>query len=50
MSNVTLAQFPGSLPATHRRLAARRPFDLGLDRTMLDEPVAFRFSASGVAA
>lgn len=47
--NVSLVQFPGSLMAARRNLGARRPFDLGVERMMLDEPVAFRFAAQGTA-
>ncbi len=41
--NATLARFPGSLVAGRRRLAERRPFDLGVERMVLDEPAAIRF-------
>jgi len=41
--NATLRQFPGNLIATRRRLSTRRPFDLGLDRIVADEPVAIKF-------
>jgi LemA protein len=41
--NATLAQFPGSLVAGRRRLAERKPFDLGIERVMLDEPATIRF-------
>jgi LemA protein len=41
--NATMARFPGSLIAARRRLAERRPFDLGIERMMLDEPAAIRF-------
>jgi LemA protein len=44
--NTTLTQFPGSLVAARRGLDKRRLFDLGIDRIILDEPVAFRFTAS----
>lgn len=39
----TLRQFPGSLVAQVRNLNARTPFDLGIERVMLDEPVAIKF-------
>ena len=48
--NATRAQFPASLVASRRRLGERRPFDLGIDRVMLDEAVSFRFAAPGAAA
>jgi LemA protein len=41
--NATLAQFPGNLVAARRRLAERRPYDLGSERMVLDEPSAIRF-------
>jgi LemA protein len=41
--NATLARFPVSLVAARRRLSQRRPYDLGIERIMLDEPVAIRF-------
>jgi LemA protein len=41
--NATLGQFPASLVAARRRFAERRPFDLGVERMMLDEPAAIRF-------
>jgi len=42
--NATLARFPANLVAARRRFAERRPFDLGIERLVLDEPVAIRFS------
>jgi LemA protein len=41
--NATLARFPGSLVAASRRLAERRPYDLGSERIVLDEPAAIHF-------
>ena len=41
--NATMARFPGSLVAARRRLAERRPFDLGVERMVLDDPAAIRF-------
>lgn len=41
--NATLAQFPGSLLAPRMRLGRRKPFDLGIERVLIDEPVAVRF-------
>ncbi len=41
--NATLARFPGNLVAARRRLAERRPFDLGIERMVLEEPAAIRF-------
>ncbi|MGX7703780.1 LemA family protein [Methylobacterium sp. Gmos1] len=39
----TLRQFPGSLVARLRGLTPREPFDLGIERILIDEPVAFKF-------
>jgi LemA protein len=41
--NAALAGFPGRLVAARRRLAERRPYDLGSERIVLDEPSAIRF-------
>jgi LemA protein len=41
--NATLRQFPGSLIGQFRRLGTRRPFDLGIERVLFDEPVAIKF-------
>lgn len=41
--NATLRQFPGNLIGTAMRLARRRPFDLGVERVLLDEPMTIRF-------
>lgn len=39
----TLRQFPGSLVARFWKMDARMPFDLGIERVLIDEPVAIRF-------
>lgn len=39
----TLRQFPGSLVARYRKLQARMPFDLGIERVLIDEPMAIKF-------
>lgn len=39
----TLRQFPGSLVAHYRKLNPRMPFDLGIERVLIDEPVAIKF-------
>ena len=39
----TLRQFPGNLIGAAGRLGRRRAFDLGIERVLLDEPVAIRF-------
>jgi len=39
----TLRQFPGSYIARLRNMNARQPFDLGIERVLIDEPVAVKF-------
>ncbi len=39
----TLRQFPGNLVARTRRFGPRLPFDLGIERVLIDEPVAIKF-------
>ncbi|WP_375462769.1 LemA family protein [uncultured Methylobacterium sp.] len=39
----TLRQFPGSLVARFWKMGARMPFDLGIERVLIDEPVAIKF-------
>lgn len=39
----TLRQFPGSLVARSRNLSPRKPFDLGIERVLIDEPAAIKF-------
>ena len=41
--NATLRQFPGSAIGSLVRLGRRKPFDLGVERVLLEEPVAVRF-------
>lgn len=41
--DATLRQFPGSLVARYRKLNPRVPFDLGIERVLIDEPVAIKF-------
>lgn len=41
--NATLRQFPGNVIGARRRLSTRRPYDLGVDRIIADEPVAITF-------
>lgn len=41
--NATLRQFPGNFIGTAGRLGRRKPFDLGIERVLLDEPVSIRF-------
>jgi LemA protein len=39
----TLRQFPGSYIGRLFKLSARVPFDLGIERVLIDEPLAFKF-------
>jgi LemA protein len=41
--NTVLRQWPGSLIGAKRRLTTRRPYDLGIERVLVDEPVAIQF-------
>jgi len=41
--NATLRQFPGNAIGAAVRLGRRKPFDLGVERVLIDEPVAIRF-------
>ena len=41
--NTSLRQFPASLIAQKRRMTTRQPYDLGVERVLLDEPVAIAF-------
>lgn len=41
--NATLRQFPGNLVGNAKHLGRRRPFDLGVERVLIDEPVAISF-------
>ena len=41
--NATLRQFPGNLIGAAGRLGRRKPFDLGVERVLIDEPVTVRF-------
>jgi LemA protein len=41
--NSAIRQFPGNRIAHYRRLSTRRPYELGVERMILDEPVAVRF-------
>lgn len=41
--NATLRQFPGSLIGRFVRLDRRQAYDLGAERVLIDESVAFRF-------
>lgn len=41
--DATLRQFPGSLVARYRRFSARMPFDLGIERVLIDEAIPIKF-------
>ena len=41
--NATLRQFPGNPVGSAVRLGRRKAFDVGIERVLLDEPVAIRF-------
>jgi LemA protein len=41
--DATLRQFPGSFVARLFKMNERMPFDLGIERVLIDEPVAFKF-------
>jgi LemA protein len=41
--DATLRQFPGNMVAQKMRLSRRLPFDLGFERVLIDEPLAFKF-------
>ena len=41
--DTTLRQFPGSTIGRLSRMSARMPFDLGIERVLLDEPLAIKF-------
>lgn len=41
--NATLRQFPGNRIGEAVRLSRRKPFDIGIERVLLDEPVTVRF-------
>jgi LemA protein len=41
--NATLRQFPGNVIGAAGRLDRRKPFDLGVERMLIDEPAPIRF-------
>jgi LemA protein len=41
--DATLGQFPGNMIARRRNLNPRKPFDLGIERVLIDEPIAIKF-------
>jgi LemA protein len=41
--DATLRQFPGSTIARLFKMSERMPFDLGIERVLIDEPIAIKF-------
>ncbi len=41
--NTVLRQWPGSKIAEKKRMSTRQPYDLGVERVLIDEPVALAF-------
>jgi LemA protein len=41
--NTSMRQFPGNIIAAKLRMNSRKPFDLGVERMMIDEPAAITF-------
>lgn len=41
--NTSLRMFPGNMIATKLRLSSRQAYDLGIERTLIDEPLAVQF-------
>ena len=41
--NISLRQFPGSYVAARHRMSRRQPYDLGIERVLVDEPLSFAF-------
>lgn len=41
--NISIKSFPGSYVAARRRMNSRQPYDLGVERVLVDEPLAFAF-------
>ena len=41
--NTSLRMFPGNMVAAKLRLTSRQPYDLGVERTLIDEPMAIQF-------
>jgi len=41
--DATLRQFPGNYIARLRNMNVRQPFDLGIERVLIDEPIAIKF-------
>jgi LemA protein len=41
--NTSLRMFPANIIATKLRMNSRQPYDLGVERTLIDEPMAMQF-------
>ena len=41
--NIAIKGWPGSRVAAKRRMNSRQPYDLGVERVLVDEPVSFAF-------
>ena len=41
--NIAIKSWPGSHVAAKRRMSSRQPYDLGIERVLVDEPVSFAF-------
>ena len=41
--DTTLRQFPGSTIGRLLKMSARMPFDLGIERVLIDEPLTIKF-------
>ena len=41
--NTALRMFPANIIATKLRMNSRQPYDLGVERTLIDEPMAMQF-------
>lgn len=41
--NATLRQFPGNLVSRFSQVGARKRYDIGIERVMMDEPMTFKF-------
>ncbi len=41
--DATLRQFPGSMIGRLKSMNPRKPFNLGVERVVIDEPIAFKF-------
>jgi LemA protein len=44
--NATLRQFPGMFVGPFSKVGSRKRYDIGLERTMIDEPIAIKLSTA----